>query len=529
MRWWAHYGGTFDALVLLRWFLDNGWKIEGGRAGAMGSLWSLDLVKGRERIELRDSARIFVDSLAELGKAFGLAKLDKDRGNLQAISTEELLEYCYRDCDITLLAVTQFDSFLRREGGSLADTIASCGSRIVRSRCVPPDAWGWDMDPDECGARAYYGGRVERFRETSAGGSCFDVNSMYPWAMTTSLPTRYVGTGKGVLPTAEHVIVRATVHVPRGTYAGPLPHRPKQGALKGRLVFPTGTFDGTWTIDELRTTERLVPGFWFRVKRWWQWEGEPWLADLIRRWYERRKNAATSAEKYMLKLLLNCISGKLIERAEYESITTVFEFVEQAERDGIGVVLYPTQHGIFYGLRETKVGNMRHAAAAAFVLSRSRCKLYEGIHDFARVGRIDYCDTDSLYGIGLPRQVDPKELGAWKHEFDYQRGEFLASKLYAVESDGQLLVKCKGWPKSEKLPDGTERKFSQAELWEKIRSGQEMTGERTVLFKSQVLKGEISFTRDPSRRKRHSNVDKRNHLSKTESRPWSIDELPGLK
>lgn len=516
--------------MMLKTLLALGWKIESGRAGAMGSLWSLDVVRRKrgERIEFRDSARIFAESLAKIGKTYGLEKLERDRGSLAKDTIEETLTYCYRDCEITLLAITRFDEFLRSEGGSLADTIASCGSRIVRSRAVPRDAWGWDMDSDAAAQAAYYGGRVERFRELSAGGSIFDVNSMYPWAMSTELPTRYVGSGKGKPPNAPGLIVRARVYVPPSSFVGPLPHRPTRGALKGRLVFPTGTFEGTWTIDELRAAERLIEGFWFLPLRWWQWEMEPWLAPLMLRWYEKKANAPTKAEAHQWKLLLNCVSGKLIERAEYESITAIAGVAREAELGGKGIVLYPTKHGVLYGIRETKVGNMRHAAAAAFVLSRSRVRLLESLVSFARVGRLDYCDTDSVYGIGVPPSVHNTELGAWKHEGDYTRGEFLASKLYAVETPDGLAVKCKGWPKAEKLADGSERVYDPAELWAKIKSGEEMTRERTVLFKSQVLEGDISFRREESKRSRRTNVDKRCHLSKTDSRPWTVDELPNL-
>lgn len=534
VRLWAHYGGSFDVLVVIDWFIAHGWAIENGRAGAMGSLWALDLVRGNERLELRDSARLFIDSVKDLGDTFGLKKLDVDREHLSDIPIEETLEYCYRDCEIVLLAVTRFAEFVEREGGAIADTIAACAARTVRHRLVPPDAWGWTMDSDECGAPAYYGGRVERFRQLSAGGAVFDVNSMYPAMMVGGLPTRYRGTGTGKLPSAEHVIVRATVHVPRGTWIGPLPHRPTTGALAGRLVFPTGTFDGTWTIDELRAAERLTPGFWFKVERWWQWDGEPWLRPLIADWYEKRKQSTNETEKYMLKLLMNSVSGKLIERAEYESLTSIARVAKQAELDGCGVVLYPTRDGLIYGMRETKVGTMRHAAAAAFVLSRARVKFLEGAHSMLRGGgTLDYGDTDSLMGSGVPDGIDPKRLGAWKHEGNYKSGEFLASKLYALETEKGLIVKCKGWPKKRVEVDANGRettvKLDPRELWEAIRSKAQLDGSRTVLIKSLIREGRLRFKRDSFKRKRSVNVDKRCHLSPTESRPWDITELGELE
>lgn len=534
VRLWAHYGGSFDVLVVIRWFLDHGWQIENGRAGAMGSLWALDLVRGDERLELRDSARLFIDSVKNLGDTFGLAKLDVDREHLDDIPIDETIEYCYRDCDIILLAVTRFAQFVEREGGVIADTIAACAARAVRHLVIPADAWGWTMDSDECGAPAYYGGRVERFRTLSAGGAVFDVNSMYPWAMTTNLPTRYVGTGRGALPDLEHIVCTATVHVPRGTWIGPLPHRPTEGALAGRLVFPTGTFDGTWTIDELRAAERLTPGFWHKVHRWHAWEGEPWLRELITNWYNKRKAATNETEKYMLKLLMNAVSGKLIERAEYESLTSIGRKAKIAESEGMGINLYPTGDGIIYGMTETKVGTLRHAAAAAFVLSRARVRFLDGAHAMMRGnGSLDYGDTDSLMGSGVPDGIDPKQLGAWKHEGNYKSGEFLASKLYALETEKGLVVKCKGWPKKRVEVDSNGREktieLEPRELWSAIKEQRTLDGSRTVLIKSLIRSGKLRFARDTYKRKRSVNVDKRCHLSPTESRPWEIHELRDLR
>lgn len=530
VRFWAHYGGTFDVLVCLRWFLANGWRIEGGKAGAAGSFWAVDLVSGRDRIELRDSARLFQDSLKKLGKAFGLEKLDVDRGNIGQLSWEETREYCLRDCEIVLLAVQKFSEFVEREGATMADTIAGCASRVVRARCVPPDAWGWTIDTDECGARAYYGGRVERFRERAPAGQVFDVNSMYPWSMTNPLPGRFIGTGTGKPPTGNvHVILDCTVHVPRGTFVGPLPHRPTTGALKGRLTFPTGTFRGIWAMPELQAAEETINwGYWKKVHRWYAWDSEPWLSELITSWYERRKAASTETEKYMLKLLLNSVSGKLIERADYESLTSIAKVAREAEKDGAGIALYPTRDGVVYGMREMRVGTLRHGAAAAWVLSLARAKLYRALFKFWDKGRLDYCDTDSVFGDGTPDDVDASRLGAWKPETRYSSAEFLAPKLYALESESGLLVKCKGWPKTVKGLDGEEKKLEPRELWETIRSRSAVTGERTRLIKSQLRKGRIEFARDTMTRKRGYSIDKR-CFEGSVSRPWDISELPGLR
>ena len=511
VRHWAHNGGAFDWLIILPWALKRGWTISRASVSASGSVWSIDLTKEWDTWCLRDSLRIFPSSLKKIGEALGLAKLDVDRSNIAGLSESDAREYCLRDCDILLTALLKFRTLLRGYRGELLDTLAGSASRIVRQR-IPADNWGWSQDSDTVGASAYYGGRVERFRNLASQGRVVDINSAYPWALTLRLPTRHVGSGTGKPPADMLCVVRARVKVRKDTFVGPLPYRPVQGALKDRLVFPTGEWEGSYTLEELEaacedgstTYEPIV---------WHAWDSEPWLYNLVSEWYAIRKREGGYLN-FAVKILLNSLYGKFIERAEGETFTTDSKVARKAEARGLKVseqVLYGSP---LWGIYDVHEGTARHAALAAHVTARARIKLLRAMRS---ASRLDYCDTDSVMGVvDIPGN---DSLGEFKHECDYESAEFLASKLYRLNhADRKPTVKAKGYARG----DGA------VELWDTIKQGLPVTNEATRLFKSSVKTGTLEFARVERVRRRLGGLDKRCFVG-NDSRPWDVAELAQLR
>lgn len=557
VRWWAHWGGIYDHVLLLEKCLPR-WRMLRGAYSSGQGVWSLDLALNHERWNLRDSARIMTDSLANVGKAFGLAKLDVDRSRIEELSDAECEHYCLRDCEIVLLALDRFAKVWAEHGGSMRDTLASTSATFLRKTEIPPDAWGWNPETDARVAPAYYGGRVERFRTELEDCAYYDINSSYPFEMAKPLPTRLCNVGFGKPPRKRGTvsIVRARVKVPEHLYVAPLPHRPAAGALKGRLVFPVGTLEGMWCDDELAAAEDAC-GVHVEPLQFWQYDTEPYLATFVERWYRIKKETTDPAMRYIAKLAMNSVSGKLIERGEYESFSQspvqVLKAMEAAERGG---GLAPRRYSIrtleglseIWTLAEKHNGPLRHAAAAAVVLGRARGNLLRAMVDCGQ-GNLGYCDTDSVIRRGaMPTGA---ELGEWKLEKELDRAEFLAPKVYALWPAGgaPLDICAKGFRvrpvERDETPDtlgtgkgkatrGDQYRLANGKLvdrenlWRAMADGDGVVFQSTRGFKSAVRLGDIRFARIEQTRSLHPGIDKR-CFDGVDSRPWNVDELPGLR
>lgn len=542
-RFWAHWGGIYDNHLLLEWALPR-WRVDSGSYMPGGGLWSVDLCRARERWVLRDSARLMTDSLARVGKAFGLEKIEVDRTRLETLSDEELVRYCKRDAEIVLLALQRFAAVWNDFGADLRETIASTAATYLRKEAIPEDAWGWTAAQDSAVEGAYYGGRVERFVKECGPAYYFDINSSYPHEMGKPLPTRLTDTGFGAPPKRAGTtnIVRAKVDVPVHTAIGPLPFRPTDGALKDRLVFPVGQWTALYCQDELDAAEDC--GATYEPLQYWQYETAPWLAPYMAHWYAVKRDTTDPAMRYIAKLAMNAVSGKLIQRGEYEDLTQstrkVLRAVERAEdmernaaeanlpmpaRRGWQKYTARTRFGVvdIHGVSDEVPGPMRHAAAAAVVLGNARANLLRAMVKARNhgAGHVYYCDTDSIVMDGeIPTGT---ELGEWKRECTLTRGEFLAPKVYALwetDADGPQ-VRAKGFRlKSTGMTQG--------EFWDKLRAGEPIEFDSSRGFKSGLRFGDIRYTRVKMSRQLHIGIDKRCFDGNT-SRPWHTEELDELE
>jgi tripeptide aminopeptidase len=78
--------------------------------------------KGRT-IKFCESARLMPDSVAKIGKTVGLAKLDVDRSHIEELTEAEVLEYCFRDCDIVLKGLQFMRDAFKSVGADFAYTV----------------------------------------------------------------------------------------------------------------------------------------------------------------------------------------------------------------------------------------------------------------------------------------------------------------------------------------------------------------------------------------------------------------------
>lgn len=458
---WSHNGGGYDFLLLIDVCRDETWS-----ARMAGS--SIVSCRAKGRAECRDSMRLFPGSLAqwtERKEELGLpCRCGSDCGGYCSIrrgmsraERARLVEYNDSDCIAGLSRIRSDIQRLQSEGldiighrelprltfGSVAWATASRMGNIDVE-----DAPQWAAYDD--GRRAYYGGRCEVGRTTSTIGHRYDVNAMYPWALTHPVPcgrrvTMWGEAARKAYRDGEHGAYLARVDIPE-TDIPHLPHRYQEAKNCGRLtrdrlVWATGTMSGWWTLIELEAAEghgtRILD---VECAVIWEWM-EPLYEPYVRFVYDLRDRARSAGDKRwagILKWYANALSGKLAQRPIASSTMVL------SDRD-------PEPLGWFHAGGRVWTKPSRRLSAnsrpieAAYLTSRARIKLLDRL--IRHSGHWLYCDTDSTY-LTRPdsRDVDQTRLGAFQYEGEARDWRALAPKLYRYRDGEREHVRARGVP-----------------------------------------------------------------------------------
>lgn len=499
-RIYAHYGGAFDFLFCVAWLARSKmykWTItpQGPNILAL----RIELARGPRRKQPRgrrgkpkrraqptrkkrahwtlvDSVRLLPMSLKEAAKVFG-AEVQKQELPLGLPETDPRWEE-YHEADLRSLyqSLEAVDAMLQRLGGEMTLTTPAAAMRLFQRRFLDRKL---DRAKHEracrdgkCAGcahafvrRAYKGGRVEVFRMSWKSGGVkkrlfyYDINSSYPAAMLFPMPAGPVLVHEGPdLPRPlDHyfdavesgdwvAFAECTVRVPEDAPLPPLPyHEPDTG----KLLFPVGTFSGTWDLSELALVKE-VGGEVLSVKRLYLYPAAPVFRAMIEELYPLRKGGDEGLAK-LVKLLLNALYGKFGQKPERTEV--VYLPPHKANVPPEGAV--PAGGDVFGACvwYVPTVSDQPHILPqiAAHVTSLARERLWRGMNEvLKRGGNIYYLDTDSIVcDVELPSS---KELGFLKREYEcaHLRGEFVRPKVYRLWCACRDKGKCKWYQQTLK-------------------------------------------------------------------------------
>jgi DNA polymerase type B, organellar and viral len=308
----------------------------------------------------------------------------------------------------------------------------------------------------------YFGGRVECFETgiTFDDWRIYDVNSMYPYVMA-----KYQHPVSAI-PVAQDDIDEHTnfAHI-RATSKGALPMRTKSGGL----AFPHGTYDFFACIHEIKAGLETGTLEIHKVYVAWRFGETTDFNDFVQYYYAVRLEAKArwkasgetdyraKAMDLWAKLILNSAYGKLAQDPSkyknfiFDPYTTPSPLFCEVCTDGKcstcspgpgkrattspdGWTIHAVRNGANMWSRPQVRGQHNHrgyfnVATAASITSAARAELWRGIQT---ADRPIYCDTDSIICRGLPANLDPQELGAWKLEAGGNIAAIGGKKLYAV-------------------------------------------------------------------------------------------------
>lgn len=281
--------------------------------------------------------------------------------------------------------------------------------------------------------QAYFGGLTLAHKTGEFyNGSVYDVNSMYPWAMSEMR-----------IPVGNPILSQEQLDDKLNIYKIYIDADIKPGGIccipakvKSRDMKYISTTNGTLLIYvtdvDLKHIFINYDIHYFDVIEVFAFN---YSVGVFKKYIDTHMdgkiNATTSYEKLYHKEAMNALYGKFgaspkfIRKNPFINEKNTISFI-QSEPEDTKTVYLPV---------------------AIYTTSYARDKLLNTIYDLG--DRFIYCDTDSVHieGVEPPTiEIHDTKLGAWKLENYFTRGKFLRPKTYLEEINGKLKPTVAGLP-----------------------------------------------------------------------------------
>jgi hypothetical protein len=445
---YAHNGGNFDHLFVLRWLLTFKPNCTIEFVPTQSSILLMTVTIGKQKYEFRDSMRLMPASLDSISKTL------LGRGKIENINYDTLhmdprrYEYLQRDCIDLFQCIRLWKQTVEnRLSGACGLTAAATAIETLRRSYLTKSIPQTIPEVEEIVRRGYYGGRTEVFCKGATFTKekplrCFDINSMYPWAMSQRLPIELLLFGKSYLNVNCAGFVECTVdtvNADREALQYPvLPFR-----HEGKLLFPLGRFRGVWSTIELKQALRhgykvldIGKAVYFRT--------EAVFERYVNKLYSLRDKSKADYDATLskiAKLLLNATYGKFGTNREREKL-----WIRPTLRDVIDKEMTPLQGPLQLPVYVEQVkcdADYILPHLAAWITALARVRLLEYIYSCKE--SVYYCDTDSVYTTS--KLESSTRLGEMKEEYgDIKEAYFVAPKVYRlVHGDGHETSRVKGF------------------------------------------------------------------------------------
>lgn len=419
-RWFAHFGGRYDLNFIFDYLRSrNDCAVSFYCSGSM--VVQMKIKRNGIITKLCDSFRLLPASLAELCKSFNVTHKKTTYDFAEMEYGPELIEYNEQDCRGLWECL---DSFYR-ETGLQSETFATHSMKMFRKDYLNTYIWKPRQAVIDFIRPSYHGGRVEVFKSQHDNLTAYDVNSMYPYVMQFPMPIEYLGESRQ-LSDSKYGFISAQVYVP-DSYIPTLPIR------NGKLYFPCGMVEGTWTTAEIRQAvengciiQRIQEAHYFHT--------EPIFKEYIDILYSLKKTASEPT-RTIAKLLMNSFYGKFGQNPTKKVYCS-----ESEAPHGAWPIITPEGNptGFAFFERTSNAAYLLPHLASA-VTSAARLHLLSSLSDSSF-----YCDTDSVFTT--EQMPTSQELGGWS-EVGAGQAHFIQPKLYQFKGEW----KSKGLNKKESI------------------------------------------------------------------------------
>ena len=511
----AHNLGKFDAIFII----PSLYKLLGSHSIMFGKDNRIISIKFK-RIKMLDSLRIFPMSLRKLAKQFEVPTqkgvLDHSQININNLQTKAIKDLVlkYLEADISSLfecMIKASENVFNKYKVNITDVYSASSLAMKHYRISYLDNEGIPLIPKHLKddiRNSYFGGISQVYKTYGKNLKYYDINSLYPWAMTQDMPYEYLGVAYN--PKLENIFgfAYASIYVPPSIKYKPLPVR----LLDDSLATPSGHILGTYFSEELKYAASL--GCYVKIHKAFLYSRKQLFNKYVEDLYLEKK-VATGSNRVFIKLLLNGLYG-FFARNEDNYISLFLpldEAIQQAQVYPSYNIIVTSDYQHAFLIRDVepskqlceatnnkytdflttmdknRIKSNRAIASAITAYSRVR------IHQFKVIcGDVYYSDTDSIItGNTLSDQYINDELGMMKDEcigLNIDEGIFISSKFYGLKmSDGTTKIVVRGIPTKESdtkllFKGETEERSINFNDIVKVYNGEPIEYTRKQLFKS---------------------------------------------
>lgn len=395
----------------------------------------------QEKIKFRDIFNVIPgSSVKSLGKMIKFEKMEV-HGNF------DNEEYCQRDTEIVYWSLLKYRETLKKLNVELKNTAASTGFTALLKTYSRLAFNLLDDDDHEFMKAGYYGGRTEVFFTKKIKGQiyAYDIVSSYP-AVMRDIPL--IDTSSKIYTRKPNVDGRegmsdCLVETPDEI---DIPYLPVK--MDGKLMFPRGSFRGTWTYFELREAKKLG----YKIKKHYRsmefkTQFDFKLGEFVEKIYSIRHQAKKDGDdvlQYACKIILNASYGKFAMGNEKTELAAFEEF--HKIKGNFSSELFPNNQILIK--RITSYAPTTNYLTASLITAMGRHKLYGHLIEASKNGRtLLYADTDSVFFSGKKFSDSYCGSGLGDLQFDnsFAEAHFILPKTYMLKKpDGSETYKCKG-------------------------------------------------------------------------------------
>lgn len=531
---------NFDGRFIKNWLKKH--NIEHKTSYYSGGILKISIRKRKKAyLKIRDSFALVGYSQDKWLEAFNLPH--KKAVKWENATEKEVIERVKYDVEsLRKLIILTNKMFYRKFGINFfkSETISQLALKLYRKKYMPVDVipnpyirsvkgrqYDVKWEIYNFVRESYAGARVEVFDLNEFENvNYYDFNSLYPSVMKDlQLPYAYFT----YYPNADIKLLNTLLWKYEGFACVRVRVRkdvkfPILWVKKdGKLIFPTGEFEGTYTFLELREFLRENQGEILECKKiFFAKVSANLFSRFISDLYEERKRLKEQNNplQFVLKIVMNSSYGKFGQRTETNEIMECESMKEFLTYCQAGAEILDAEN-LVVSIKRQSYSMFRLVHIASYITAAARIKLYRALKEADKEGIVIYCDTDSI--ITTAELENSKELGRLKLEYKCKKFRAFAPKVYYMETETEKVYKAKGFPKKwlkENHPESPE------EFIDLLKKGyEEWRYVSTKLFfrrKNDIVKKDLYLAYALLKRRLKSQYDKRLVLNDLRTKPVHI-------